>query len=244
MADTLHRIKAFLYENQLTDDPDDYTAKVSSERSLGIADVCKSAVGRGGAPGTAGAMEQNVRFFLKEMIYLACDGFSVNTEYFTLDMQIKGVFNSTTEKFDPAKHSIYFRYNQGEASRQLIPTVEVQVMGLADVQPAIREVTDVKTGAVNSTITPGKALRIRGEKIKVAGDHPGTGVWFIAGGSGDPIRVEEDEIITNNPSELAVMIPALTPGTYRLEVVTQYTGGAKLLKETRTAVLDKVLTVV
>jgi hypothetical protein len=33
MATILHRIKAFLYNNPLTDDPNDYVARVSSERS-------------------------------------------------------------------------------------------------------------------------------------------------------------------------------------------------------------------
>lgn len=243
MADILHHIKAYLHQNQLTDDPDDFTAKVSSERTLGIPEVCLSAVGRGGAPGTAGAMEQNVRFFFEEMLYLACDGYSINTGYFILDVQIKGVFNKPVEKFNPDKHSIYFRYVQGDASRKQIPTIEVTIMGLADVQPAIREVIDVKTGALNSFLTPGKALRINGEKIKVAGGHPDVGVWFVSEASGERFRVDNDEFITNNPSELAVMIPGLAAGTYTLEVVTQFNGGGSPLKNPRTATFAKPLTV-
>ncbi|MDR2928303.1 MAG: hypothetical protein LBV41_08930, partial [Cytophagaceae bacterium] len=76
MANILHRVKAFLYPNELTADPDDYSARVSSERTLDIADVCRSAVSRGGASGTFEAMEQQVRNFLKEMAHLSCDGFS------------------------------------------------------------------------------------------------------------------------------------------------------------------------
>ncbi|MPT31966.1 MAG: DUF4469 domain-containing protein [Chryseobacterium sp.] len=45
-----------------------------------------------------------------------------------------------------------------------------------------------------------------------------------------------------DPSELMVVIPELPAGSYSLKVVTQYTAGA-LLKDPRTAVLDKLLTV-
>jgi hypothetical protein len=54
--------------------------------------------------------------------------------------------------------------------------------------------------------------------------------------------VDESDIVTNNPSEVIVMIPELAAGTYLLEVTTQYTVGA-LLKEPRTAKFDRTLTV-
>ena len=69
MAKILHKVKAYLYPNVLTDDPNDFTARVSSERSLGVKEICASAVARGGAPTTAEAMEHNVNLFLKEMGY-------------------------------------------------------------------------------------------------------------------------------------------------------------------------------
>ncbi len=244
MVDILHRIKGKLYPNELTEDPDDFVVRVSSERSVGITGVCQSATGRGGAQGKPEAMEQQVRAFLKEMAYLACDGFSINAGYFTLNMQIKGVFNQPDEKFNPEKHSLYFRFAQGEEMRQLIPTVEVEIEGLGDAKPTIGEILDVKGGATNKTITPGKILKIRGWKIKLAGDNPEVGIWFIAEATGERTRADNDEIGTNNPSELVLNAPALAAGTYRVEVVTLYSGGGPLLKEPRTARFAKALTVV
>lgn len=55
----LHTIKASLYENLLTDDRNNFTARVSAERSLGVRDICQSAVERGGADINAAAMEQH-----------------------------------------------------------------------------------------------------------------------------------------------------------------------------------------
>jgi hypothetical protein len=55
--------------------------------------------------------------------------------------------------------------------------------------------------------------------------------------------VEADEIGANNPSELVINIPDLPAGAYCIEVVTQFNGSTTLLKEPRTARLDRTLTV-
>ncbi len=53
----LHTIKAALYDNALTENPNDFTARVQSERSLNVKDICESAATRGGADISAAAME-------------------------------------------------------------------------------------------------------------------------------------------------------------------------------------------
>ncbi|WP_260442444.1 DUF4469 domain-containing protein [Tannerella forsythia] len=47
----------------------------------------------------------------------------------------------------------------------------------------------------------------------------------------------------NNPSELMIIIPALPVGTYQLEVTTQFSTHGQLLKNPRTSVFEKALTV-
>jgi hypothetical protein len=49
-------------------------------------------------------------------------------------------------------------------------------------------------------------------------------------------------VVQNNPSELLILLPGLDPGTYQIEVITQFPGGA-LLKEPRTFRFEPVLTV-
>jgi hypothetical protein len=83
-SNLLHRIKEILFPNPLTEDPDDFYAKVISERTLDTDDICDSAVGRGNAPTTKEAMKINVDLFFKEMSYLLKDRYSVNTGYFTV----------------------------------------------------------------------------------------------------------------------------------------------------------------
>ncbi|MDR0873656.1 MAG: DUF4469 domain-containing protein [Prevotellaceae bacterium] len=238
----LHRIKAKLYENLLTEDPNDFVARVSSERSLNVAQVCTSAATRGGADVSAPSMQHAVDLFLTEMAYLLCDGYSINTGYFTASVHIRGVFNSPNEHFNPQKHSIAFEFQQGAQLRRELQTVEVDILGVADSSAAVLQVTDVKTGSVNDLITPNRNLKIAGHKIKIAGDNPDNGVYLINQISQARIKIDPTDIVVNNPSELIVVLPDLPVSTFKVEVVTQY-GVSVLLKEPRTAVFDKILTV-
>jgi hypothetical protein len=226
-----------------TEDPNDFTARVSSEKSLNVRQVCEAAVERGGADVSAAAMNHAVELWLKEMAYQLCDGFSINCGWFTVSVHIKGVFNSPNEHFNPEKHFIVFEFHQGATLRKLIASIVVDILGVADSGPQIFEVTDMKTGSVNDLMTPGRNLKISGQKIKIAGDNPANGIVFRSQDDPDSTyTVDASDIVTNNPSEVMILIPALIADGYTLEVTTQFTG-TKLLKEPRTVAFDKVLTV-
>jgi hypothetical protein len=242
MNGVLNRIRVYLYENFLTDDPNDLSAKVISERTLSVADICRTAVDRAKAPTTAEAMEHNVSLFLREMAYQLMNGFAVNTGWFTASAQVRGVWNSAREAFDPRRHSILFRFNQGELLRREIPNVTVQVMGMGESGIVISHVVDQKTGSVNDLLPPGGALKIRGGKLRLAGNHPDVGVAF-EDEAGNAFNVEERDVIVNKPAELILQIPALAAGKYRLVINSQFSGSSTPLKEVRTAVYEKVFTV-
>jgi hypothetical protein len=121
--------------------------------------------------------------------------------------------------------------------------IEVQVMGVAENGSRIAQVTDVKNDTVNDQLTPDRNLRISGYKIKLAGDDASVGVYFHNLDTNTSTQVDASDIVTNNPSELIVVIPALASGEYQLEIITQYAVGSTL-KETRSAVFEKRLTVV
>ncbi|KKY62120.1 DNA-binding domain-containing protein [Tannerella forsythia] len=243
MSKTRHTIKAYLYDNLLTPDPNDFTARVSSERSLSVADICHSAATRGGADVSDAAMSHAVELFLKEMAYRLCDGFAVNTGYFTAMPVVRGVFLNPNETFDPQRHTLQFQFTQGELMRREIEDVEVKIMGVAETGLYIGQVEDMKSRTVNEVLTPGFNLRVTGTKLRVVGDKPGVGIFFRETATNTATKVDEGDIVVNNPSELMIIIPALPAGTYQLEVTTQYSTGNKLLKEVRSAVFDRPLTV-
>ena len=243
MSKTRHTIKAYLYDNLLTPDPNDFTARVSSERSLSVADICHSAATRGGADVSDAAMSHAVELFLKEMAYRLCDGFAVNTGYFTAMPVVRGVFLNPNETFDPQRHTLQFQFTQGELMRREIEGVEVKIMGVAETGLYIGQVEDMKSRTVNEVLTPGFNLRVTGTKLRVVGDKPGVGIFFRETATNTATKVDEGDIVVNNPSELMIIIPALPAGTYQLEVTTQYSMGKQWLKEPRTSVFEKTLTV-
>jgi hypothetical protein len=187
-------------------------------------------------------MEHAVNLFLSEMGYQLCDGFSVNTGWFTAGPQVRGVANSPREQYDSEKHTLLFEFHQGATLRKELENVTVEILGVADTDAFITRATDVKTGSVNDLLTPNRNLKIAGYKIRIAGDNDANGIYFVNQATSERTAVDVSDIVTNNPSELIVVIPALATGTYLLEVTTQYAPGT-LLKEPRTAMFDKTLTV-
>jgi len=187
-------------------------------------------------------MQHGVNLFPKKMAYLLCDGFSVNTGCFTAGPLVKGVFGSPQETYDPGKHALLFQFNQGDTLRSELSSIEIEIMGVPDTGLSISQVTDIKTGSVNDLLTPNRNLKINGSKIKVAGEHAGNGVYFVNQASGESVKVDPSDMVTNNPSELIIVIPALAAGTYKLQITTQFNTSTPL-KEPRTAIFDRVLTV-
>ncbi|MDR1352089.1 MAG: DUF4469 domain-containing protein, partial [Treponema sp.] len=141
------------------------------------------------------------------------------------------------------KHPVTFRFRTRAPLRALAERIVVEVEGLADSSGYIDEFIDVTTEAVNETLTPGGMFNISGHKIKVEGDKPEVGVYFVS--VADPaVRVKvEGHLAENAASKVIGIIPALATGAWKLEIVTQYTHGGSPLKEPRTITFGPQLTV-
>jgi hypothetical protein len=238
-----HKVRAWLYKNLLTPDPDDYSIRVIPDRTLSVRDICDLAESRGGSDVPAAAMEHAVILFFGEMGYQLCDGYAVNTGWFMAAPHVKGVVNSPVEQYNKDKHTLLFEFHQGSLLRKELENVIVEIIGVADTDAIIAQVFDVKSGSVNDIITPDRNLKIAGYKIKIAGDNAANGIYFVNQDTSERTKVDESDIVTNNPSELLVVIPALTAGSYILEVTTQY-APSNILKTPKTTMFDKILTVV
>jgi len=239
----LHTIKAQLYENLLSNNtPSDYIARTISEESLNIKQICETAVSRGGADMSALALEHAVAIFLKEMAYQLCDGYSVNTGYFTAGTKIRGLFNSLSESYSSDKHNILFHFQQGEKLRAQIPNIEVEVLGIAKSGSAILQIVDISTGSINNLLTPQRNLKIQGRKLKIAGDSTENGIFFVNSLTNERTAVAANDLVVNKAKELIIIIPNLKRGNYQLEVVSQYSG-SHLLKRPQVARYDYLLTV-
>jgi hypothetical protein len=120
--------------------------------------------------------------------------------------------------------------------------VQIENEGVAGDGTYIDEIIDVHTDSLNSALTPGNMAHILGNKIKIEGSDPAIGVWFVSEAAGN-VRIKVSENLgLNKGSEIMALIPALSAGMYKLEIVTQYTNGIPL-KEPRTIQAESLLTV-
>ena len=234
-----------LFHNPLTENnPNDLVGHVYSQETVSLQQLCESAAGRGGADISASAMFHAAEMLFHEVEFQLCNGFSVNLNgVITGHVGIKGVFDGPNDHFDPDRHKIFFGFQAGAALRKLIPLIKVNVRGMADSGLKILQIEDVASGSVNDLLTPGSILRVFGQKIKVVGDDPEVGIFFVSETTRSRVKVAPNQIETNANSKLVFNIPALPDGAYHIEVVTQYSNANALLKAPRTFKFEKALTV-
>jgi hypothetical protein len=243
-AEVLHKIKVKLYPNYLASITGAYIARTVNEATLSIEEVCAALKNRGGYTGNYDDLVEHVHQFLDEAAYQLCDGFAVNLRYYSIHPNVGGTFDKVTESHDAKKHPVTFHFRSRAVLRALAKHIMVEVEGLADVQGYIDEFIDITTEAVNETLTLGGMFSVTGHKIKIAGDKPTVGIYFVSVADTEQRVRVEGRLAENAASKLIGVIPAsLETGTYTLEVVTQYAHGGALLKEPRTIILSAPLTV-
>ena len=235
ITEVLHKIRVKLYPNYLHNVEGAYIARTDSEASLTIEQVCAALKNRGGFGGDYEDLVEGVKQFFDEAAYQLCDGFAVNTGYYSIHPNVGGTFNNTSEIHDHKKHPITFRFRTGSKLRRLVEHIAVDIEGIADTGGWIDEFIDVESDTINDSITPNGQFVLHGHKIKAAGDHSGVGVYF-ENTQGDIQRVKvTGRLAENTSSKIIGIVPALpSPGAYRVVIVTQFSSGSSLLKEPRT----------
>jgi hypothetical protein len=169
------------------------------------------------------------------------EGDAVTTELFNVFPSMSGVYAGATDSYDPSRHHVKVNLHTGTALRDAVARIKPKKTSGGIATIAILAVTNVKTGSINHLITPNRNLRITGQKLKLAGEQ--AGVYFINQMDESRTQVDPSDIALNHPIELLVVTPELPPGTYKLEVITQYSGTGKLLKTPHSVVFDRILTV-
>ncbi|GHU30817.1 hypothetical protein FACS1894172_04710 [Spirochaetia bacterium] len=194
----------------------------------------------------AGLTRSDVASVLEAMKQVIADilaeGSAVHFELFNAFPSIQGVFKSSDDNFDPLRHKVKINLQPGIALRASLNDVKVKKVSGALTGTVIMSITDTKSGMVNEKLTPGRDIKIAGTKLKIAGDKPENGLYFVSA-TGEAVKVEASDIVVNNPSEIIAVIPELAAGLYQVQLVTQYSGGGKKRKEPQTVMFNKPLTV-
>ena len=235
-------INFILERNELSGESVTYRAQVVNSRSYTFKDIANhllqhntglsASVIYGVWEGIKGAVEE----------YIA-EGGSINTELFQIHPSIQGVFDAPEDGFDRSRHTIRLRLKAGALLREIPKKLAVR-KNSSSAKSYILSVTDIKSGAVNDSITVGKNIRISGKKLKIEGDDPTCGLYFVPEKNNvDPVKVETSEVVVNKPSQIIAVVPKLGKGTWNLRLVTQFSSGSKFRKRTQSLVFNKSLTV-
>jgi hypothetical protein len=127
----MHRIRVKLYRNYFPKGGP-YIARTDSEATLNIDQVGAARRDRGGLTMDFEDFIDGVKQFFEEMIYQLCDGFAVNTGYFTIYPNLGGTFKSVHETPDPKTHPLTFRFHACKPLRDIASGIHIVVEGLAE----------------------------------------------------------------------------------------------------------------
>ncbi|GHV75755.1 hypothetical protein AGMMS49942_05760 [Spirochaetia bacterium] len=241
--ETLHRVCAWLYPSNLPGLKGTFIARTDDEASLTIAAVCAALITRGGYSGTFEELVATIKQFYGELVYQLCNGFSVDTGFYSIRLKIGGSWDGVNEHFDPVKHPITITFIPRHALREALKHITVNIKGLARAPSWIAEVTDAETGAVNETLTAGEDFIIGGHLVKVTKEEAGCGLFLLGPILPGTVAAETEitKYIENTARKVIARMPsALTPGEYKLVIRTRYSSHT-LLKEVRT-ITSPVLT--
>jgi hypothetical protein len=231
-----------LESNEVIKEQNKFRAQVINSRSYTFDDIAnyliKHNVGLS-LPAIHGVWE-GIKAAVEE--YLSNGGI-INTELFLVSTSIKGVFDGTDDSFDPKRHEVRLRLRAGQFLRDTPRKLKVKKQ-VPSAKILIQSVTDIKTGSVNSNLTPGKNIRIKGSRLRISGADPSCGLYFVPEKATDAtVKIEPSEFVVNDPKQIIAVIPSLKKGRWNLRLVSQYSRGNKSLKEPHGVTFDKVLTV-
>ena len=239
-----HKIRAKLYPSYLSTVDGAYIARTDSEKTLSVEDVCTILKTRAGFTGKYEDLLDYIRQYYDEVAYQLCDGFAVTNGYYTIHPNIGGSFKTVMETHNHEKHPIKIRFGARAKLRNLLNSVGVEIEGVADSSGYIDTFTDFDEDSVNATLKPGNQFAIHGHKIKLTGEDPTVGVYFVP--VDDPSQaVKVERIAENSATKITGIIPDTKHQFNRIEIRTQFAGSNIIkLKAPRNITSSFVLEVV
>ncbi|PXX95707.1 hypothetical protein DF185_21685 [Marinifilum breve] len=236
----MNRIDLWLQNNVLTPRPNDFYARVKPMGNLKLQDIAREII-KGGSELNEATIVDILTRSNQVIIEKMAQGYSVNTGVFHGHLTVNGVFNGVTDRFNPEEHRLIASFTSGTELREELKKTNVEILGTLTNEPVVGKVIDSLSESEDSNITPNNVIIVRGNRLKIVGDDASVGIYLI--NQTDNTRHKCDQIISNEPKQLMVMVPSIEAGNYELEIVTQYSSNNSVVKEPRKTQFEHVLIV-
>lgn len=208
-------IKFYLIDNKLTPDPRDRRAVVVSGGNRTLEDVIDEAADSGTMV-TKTDIAAVAGIMFKVMAKMLSQGYTITTPLVNMRPSIKGAFANEGSSFDPAEHEVLVRYVMGPLMKEYMAKTEVEKIEGSNKVPRIGEFLDETSGSLESEITPGGMVVMKGSRIAVNPSMSDEGYYFIDA-SGAETKV--DRIAKSTATEVIFKIPdTLSQGIYTFMV--------------------------
>jgi len=232
-SQVMHRIRVKLYPNYLPGHENSFLARTDSEAVLSVEQVCAAMLERGGFKGNPDDLVTYVKAFLKESAYQLSDGFAVNNDWYSIHPNLGGTFRGVHDHPDPKRHPLTFRFRPLSLMRKLAESIAIIVEGEADASGWIDEFRDSENDSINHMYEPGNQFILTGSKIRIAGEDPSCGMFFVPEGDDSP-AVQVTRIAENTAGKIIGVIPSTAYAFNRIEIRTQFSGSTgTMLKKPR-----------
>jgi hypothetical protein len=231
-------LKYALFDNKMTEDPDDYMAIIQEAQNKNLDDIIKQIT-------VAGSILKEtecravIRDFLKKLAENAQEGIGFLNDYFSINFSIQGVFKDADDRYDPKRHSILMNLTANTELKKSLDFIKVEKVSPNIPQPIVHQLYDMLSNTTNATLSGNGMAEIKGEKLSINTAEADEGIFLINVATATETKVSL--IHNNEPKKLQFLVPTgLQAGTYKVEVRNRAHRG----KDIRKGVLGVDLTVV
>ena len=171
-------LKYALLPNLLTPNPDDYVAQVQNVKSHDLSSITQKMLEKGSTITKTDVLAVLNSFF-ETLTQITKDGETINLDLFKTTVSITGVFDHAADTFDPKRHQIKINATAGKLLKEAIAGVKAEKVSSAEALPHILQIKDSVTKTMNQSITSNGVIEVVGSLLKISGDNPKNGVYFV-----------------------------------------------------------------
>ena len=200
-------LKYRLYPNNLTDTVGDYTASIIQSGSIDLDRIAEKFIENGSTTKKSDMMAvlQELIIIIRDYVF---DGFRVDVDglgAFTVSM--KGVFDTYSEPYDPANHTLKINMKVDQAIKDKLAKVVLEKIESDEPKPHVVNFRNHGDDQLNLTMSVGSMGTLIGHRLKYDQDAADEGVWIIDGS--DPTeQIKVIEFSNNTSGKLVFNIPS------------------------------------